>query len=137
MRRLAIATCLCALAACGRTDAPAPAGDANGAASSSAPASGTVIELRAVTDEKGNRYEPARVQARPGDILRFTLVSGVHNVSFQPAANPPGVSLPAAGDMLQLPGQTYDLAVNLPAGTYHFQCDPHAALGMVGELVVE
>jgi plastocyanin len=136
VKRVTTAACLIALAACGRTDTPATAGDAD-AGATAAPASGTVIELRAVTDEKGNRYEPAKVQARAGDILRFTLVSGVHNVSFPVAANTGGAGLPPTGDMLQLPGQTYDLAVNLPAGTYHFQCDPHAALGMLGELEVE
>ena len=35
-------------------------------------------------------------------------------------------------DFLQLPGQTWDLAVKMPAGSYYFQCDPHAALGMKG-----
>ena len=39
-------------------------------------------------------------------------------------------------DFLQLPGQTWDLAVKMPAGTYYFQCDPHAALGMKGHLIV-
>lgn len=28
------------------------------------------------------------------------------------------------------------MTVDLPAGEYHFQCDPHAALGMVGTLTV-
>jgi plastocyanin len=136
VRRLSTTACLIALAACGRTDAPATGGEA-GAASTAAPASGTVIELRAITDEKGNRYEPAKVRAKAGDILRITLVSGVHNASFPVAGNPAGVTLPPMGDMLQLPGQTYDIPVTLPAGTYHFQCDPHAALGMVGELEVQ
>jgi len=25
----------------------------------------------------------------------------------------------------------------MPAGNYYFQCDPHAALGMKGHLIVE
>jgi len=25
----------------------------------------------------------------------------------------------------------------MPAGSYYFQCDPHAALGMKGRLIVE
>jgi plastocyanin len=39
--------------------------------------------------------------------------------------------------MLQLPGQTYDVLVRMPAGSYYFQCDPHAALGMRGHLIVK
>lgn len=41
-----------------------------------------VIEVRMVTDEKGNYFDPAEITARPGDVLRFRLVTGVHNVSF-------------------------------------------------------
>jgi plastocyanin len=39
--------------------------------------------------------------------------------------------------MLQLPGQTLDFAVKMPVGSYYFQCDPHAALGMKGHLIVQ
>ncbi|MFL5576746.1 MAG: plastocyanin/azurin family copper-binding protein [Gemmatimonadaceae bacterium] len=39
--------------------------------------------------------------------------------------------------MLQLPGQTIDVKVNWAPGTHYFQCDPHAALGMVGHVKVE
>jgi plastocyanin len=38
---------------------------------------------------------------------------------------------------MQLSGQTFDLPVNLEPGTYYFQCDAHAALGMKGHLTVE
>jgi len=41
------------------------------------------------------------------------------------------------GHTIVLPGQTWDLAVKQAAGSYYFQCDPHAALGMKGHLVVE
>jgi plastocyanin len=39
--------------------------------------------------------------------------------------------------LLQLPGQTFDLPVNLEPGTYYFQCDAHAALGMKGHVTVK
>jgi plastocyanin len=137
VNRLTLTACLLVLAACGKTDAPAPA-TTEGPAATAAPAvTGATIEIKTVTDEKGSRFEPASLKAHTGDVLRFVLVSGVHNVSWPADKNPAGATLPPVGDMMQLPGQTYDLTVNLPAGTYHFQCDPHAALGMVGELVVE
>ncbi len=44
--------------------------------------------------------------------------------------------MPPASELLQLPGQTVDLPVAFPPGTYYFQCDPHAALGMRGHLIV-
>lgn len=133
MKRLTIVMGMLLVTGCGKTETP----EAEPGATTAAAGTGTVIEVRAITDEKGNRFEPAKIEAHTGDVLRFTLVSGVHNVSFPPTGNPAGATLPPAGDMLQLPGQTYDLSVSLPAGTYHFQCDPHAALGMAGELEVE
>lgn len=102
-----------------------------------AAATGTVIEIKAITDDQGNRFEPAEVEAKPGDVLRVVLVSGVHNIHFLPDSNPGKTGLPAAGDMLQLPGQTFDVPITFAPGDYFFQCDPHAALGMVGKLEVE
>jgi plastocyanin len=129
------------LGACGSQEAAAagsgdPGAATNDATAATAEATGTVIEVKMVTDGAGNYFEPAEIAAQPGDVVRFTLVSGVHNVSF-PAASNAGVSaLPEVSPYLQLPGQTHDLLVELPAGEYAFQCDPHAALGMVGKLTV-
>lgn len=97
-----------------------------------------VIVVEAMTDEQGNNvFKPAKVEAHRGDVLRFTLRGGVHNVHFLPDSNPGKSGLPAASDMLQIPGQTYDLKVTLEPGKYYFQCDPHALLGMKGRLEVE
>lgn len=97
-----------------------------------------VIVVEALTDEQGNNvFKPAHVEAHRGDVLRFTLKSGVHNVHFLPDSNPGKSGLPAASDMLQLPGQTYDVKVTFEPGRYYFQCDPHALLGMKGYLKVE
>lgn len=99
---------------------------------------GTVITIEMVTDDQGNnKFSPNRLEAHQGDVLRFTLVSGVHNASFLPDSNPGMQGLPAASPLLQLPGQTYDVAVDFKPGHYYFQCDPHALLGMVGRLDVE
>lgn len=100
------------------------------------PATGRVVEVKMITDDKGNYFEPAEIDAVAGDVIRFTLVSGVHNVSFPADQNAGAGGLPPASEYLQLPGQTYDLSVDLAPGSYNFQCDPHAALGMVGKLNV-
>ncbi|MEW5916753.1 MAG: plastocyanin/azurin family copper-binding protein, partial [Gemmatimonadota bacterium] len=76
-------------------------------------------------------------EVHQGDVIRFTLVSGVHNANFLPDSNPGRQNLPAASPLLQVPGQTYDIAVNFPPGRYYFQCDPHALLGMIGRVQVE
>jgi plastocyanin len=99
---------------------------------------GRVITIEMVTDDQGNnKFVPNDLEAHQGDVLRFTLVSGVHNANFLPDSNPGMQHLPAASPLLQAPGQTYDFAVNFAPGKYYFQCDPHALLGMIGRLKVE
>ena len=117
---------------------PNAAPAANG--ESSAPAAtptGKVIVVKLITDDAGNRYEPNKLEAHRGDVIRYTLTAGVHNVHFLPDSNPGKTGLPPASDMLQLPGQTLDIPVNFAEGHYYFQCDPHAALGMIAHLEVE
>ena len=110
---------------------PASGGEATPAAG------GKVIVIKLITDETSNRFEPNKIEAKKGDVLRFTLQAGVHNVHFLPDSNPGKSGLPPASEMLQLPGQTLDIPVTFAEGHYYFQCDPHAALGMIGHLEVE
>jgi plastocyanin len=126
-----------AQAAAAPAAAPAPAtGSGPTPLGESEEANGKVIEIKLITDEQGNRFEPNVINAKEHDVLRFTLVTGVHNVDFLAARNPGVQGLPAPSDMLQLPGQTKEFVVGLKAGSYYFQCDPHAALGMTGTLNV-
>jgi len=117
------------------TSSAAPAAAAGGEVQPQA--GGKVIVVEATSDEKGNYFTPNEIEAHRGDVLRFTLKLGVHNVHFLPDSNPGKKNLPPASEMLQLPGQTIDIPVNFEPGKYYFQCDPHAALGMKGELEVE
>jgi plastocyanin len=135
--------CLAAglLAACGGEQGTTTStGGAAASTSSAAPAvapTGTIIEITMHTDESGNYFKPARIEARTGDVLRFKLATGVHNVNFLPDSNPGARGLPASPSAyLQLPGQKMDIPVTWGAGDYFFQCDPHAMLGMVGRLTV-
>jgi len=110
-----------------------PAGQGGAAAA----ATGDTIIIEAWTDGTGNYFKPKDIEAHPGDVLRYVLKAGVHNVHFLPDSNTIKTGLPPASDMLQLPDQTYDLVVSMQPGHYYFQCDPHAALGMTGKLEVE
>ena len=135
------------VAACGgeksaTTDTTASASSAAASSPSSGSeatpaAGGKVIVIKLITDETSNRFEPNKIDAKKGDVLRFTLQAGVHNVHFLADSNPGKTGLPAASEMLQLPGQTLDIPVTFAEGKYYFQCDPHAALGMIGHLEVE
>ena len=145
---------LAALAACGG-DKPAettPAVDTTAAAAApavapatapaAAPATqGNVIEVHMVTSANGasGAFEPASVTAKKGDTVRFiTDGKTVHNVSFPAAENVGKSNLPAApGPYLTTPDQSFDVVVTMDAGTYTFQCDPHATMGMKGTLTVQ
>ena len=98
---------------------------------------GKVVVVEANSNEKGNYFNPAEFEVHRGDTIRFTLKSGVHNVHFLPDSNPGKSGLPPASDLLQIPGQTWDLPITLSEGRYFFQCDPHVALGMKGHVKVE
>lgn len=128
--------------ACGRKDA-AGAGDSTAASKApaggpaAAPATGKIVTVELNSDAVGNYFKPADFEVHRGDLIRFILKSGVHNVHFLADSNPGKSNLPAASDMLQLPDQTLDVPVNFQPGSYYFQCDPHAALGMKGHVKVE
>ena len=136
------------LAGCGGEQKPASEQTSSPAASATAPAAsagpltpdpgGKIITVELYTNGEGNYFKPAEIHAKRGDVVRYTLKVGVHNVHFLPDSNAGRSGYPQApSDFLQLPGQTWDIAVKMPVGAYYFQCDPHAALGMKGHLIVE
>ena len=101
-------------------------------------AGGKIINVQMLTDDQGNnKFDPSEIEAHRGDVIRFTLKTGVHNMHFLADSNSVKEGLPPASQLLQLPGQTIDLKVTMPEGKYYLQCDPHAALGMKAKLEVE
>lgn len=146
IRMMGVVPALLFAAACGGEQtavADEHAGNAPSATAEASPtpsdvpaaATGEVIEIR-MTMANGGAFEPSEVTANRGDVLRFVNVDNVHNVSFPAAKNGGASGLPAASPYLTTPGQSYELTVELDEGTYTFQCDPHAAMGMVGTLTV-
>lgn len=112
--------------------AEAAAGGSGGAGQSA----GGVVEVKMVTDGRGSYFEPAEITVQRGDVVRFVLSSGIHNVSFPADKNASAAGLPTPSAFLQLPGEVYEVPVDFAPGSYTFQCDPHIAMGMVGKLVV-
>ena len=129
-----------AMSACTHKDAVTSGDSSTSAPAAAAPAAtptGKIVTVELNSDGAGNYFKPAKVEAHRGDVLRFILKSGVHNVHFLADSNPGKSNLPAPSDMMQLPDQTLDIPVTFEPGEYYFQCDPHAALGMKGHLEVE
>lgn len=125
---------LAVVAACGAAGDAATV-EGSRAAGPTVPATGTVVEVKMMSIG-GEKFGPEELTVRRGDVVRFVLESGVHNVSFPASENPSGVSLPDASPYLQVPGQYHDVFIDFPAGEYTFHCDPHVFLGMVGTLTV-
>lgn len=107
------------------------------------------IRLEANPEKEIFRFSPARVTARPGDVLLFTAVSGTpHSIVFE-RAGLPGATREAlngalsrrSGDLssplLTPNGAEYRIVVPaLPPGRYEFFCLPHRAYDMRGVLQI-
>lgn len=130
--------------------AAAPAG-APVAAGTPAPITGKTWEVKMVGDEKGYRFEPSTITAKTGDGIKFVMVAGgPHNVAFDPASLPADVRAQldanfGADKMAELssglkmnPGESFVLSLGgIKPGKYAFNCTPHLAMNMKGELVVQ
>ena len=133
-------------AACGGADeaaeAPAaaePVVTAEAPAAAATPA-GTVHTVRMLTTNGGASgvFEPAEITVKRGDTVRWIQeeTGAAHNVSFAPAINQGIANLPPQSPYLTTAGQTYDLVMDMEPGTFNYQCDPHAMMGMVGKVTV-
>ncbi len=122
-----------------------------GALASSGAAAQKVHDIRLQHPENSERYrfEPNKIQARAGDILQFTLVSGgPYLVAFEPsdfkgpnralmAAAIPGGNAELRAPALAKPGDRFRVTLPaLPAGSYRFYSVTHVAYRMAGTLVV-
>jgi len=106
-----------------------------------------IVRIEADPGKALYHFVPARVSARPGDILVFRAMrGGPHNVSFEAgdlseatheAFN--GAMGRKTGDLssplLTLDGAEYRIVVpRVQPGVYHFYCLPHRAYDERGEL---
>ena len=115
-----------------------------------APITGTTHEVKMIGDAKGYYYEPATITVRPGDGIKFVMVSGgPHNVAFDAATVPADVrdqlfanmgpnSLDGSSPMLMNPNEAWTLSLgNIKPGKYPIHCTPHLAMNMRGEIIVQ
>ena len=108
----------------------------------SATASGTTAPTASATPTKAgggnevlataaNKFEPASLKVKKGTKVTWTA-TGFHTVTSGTATGGPD----AAGPMKSPMGfETYSVTFT-KAGTFKYYCQPHADLGMEGEVVV-
>ncbi|MFL5386626.1 MAG: plastocyanin/azurin family copper-binding protein [Longimicrobiaceae bacterium] len=108
-----------------------------------------VHEVKMTLSGTTARFDPATLTIRPGDRVRFVVVSGApHNVSFDPAKVPAGVRRalaaampnqmqPLSGPLLLSAGDSYTISfAGVEPGRYDFYCMPHVGMQMKGTVVV-
>lgn len=105
-------------------------------------ATGRTIEVAMLDDGGQLRFEPERVEARRGDVIRFVQKGTMpHNVQFVRNTAPAGVDIGEhwTGPYLNRPDEVYEVVVDdrFVDGEYEWVCTPHVAMGMMGTLVVD
>ena len=131
--------------AAGATTAAAPGGAAAGQ-----PITGKTWDVKMIGDATGYRFDPANLTIKQGDGIKWTVISTPpHNVSFWPDSIPSGAAGPLqanmsntmsqlVGPLLMNANDTYTISfAGVPAGTYHYYCTPHLAMGMKGTITVQ
>jgi plastocyanin len=79
-----------------------------------------------------NKFSPSSLTITAGDEVIWTNTEGSHNVDGQKTTFP---NNPVSFGNDVGAGWTFKFTFNT-AGTYDYQCDPHAAMGMLGRIIV-
>lgn len=114
-----------------------------------APITGAIIEVRMIGDAKGYRFVPQHVTAKPGDGVKFVVVSGgPHEIAFdldaipaesrdQLQANMPN-STNGRSPLLISENETWTVSLGaLRVGKYPFVSTPRLPQGMKGEIEIQ
>jgi plastocyanin len=80
-----------------------------------------------------NKFEPATINVKAGEEVTWTNTGGAHTVTGGEEA--PDPASPIGNNNLFDPNATVKVKFDKP-GTYKYFCQPHLAVGMVGEVVV-
>jgi pseudoazurin len=98
-------------------------------ASTPAPAKDIIVQMKTTGAEGSMVFEPAVVQAKVGDRVRFVPTHPSHNAETIPAIWPTGQA-PIKGAL----NKEVVLVVRAP-GIYGIKCLPHYSMGMVALVV--
>lgn len=81
----------------------------------------------------GNTFNPSTITIFAGDTVQWSNLGGFHNVNGNTGVFPGN---PASfGNSTSSSAWNYSFVFTSP-GTYNYQCDPHAGLGMTGTVTV-
>jgi len=109
---------------------------------------GKTVDVKMITRKASYRFDPDTVSLKQGDGIKFTVVSGTHNVTFWPDSIPVGAQAQLNANMphttapltspLLTKSNLYTISfANVPKGTYNGYCTPHLLLGMKLTVIVQ
>ena len=84
---------------------------------------------------QSNSFTPKNIAITVGDTVTWTNIQGTHNVNGTQTTFPANPASFGNGSAASSPW-TYSFVFDSP-GSYNYQCDPHASLGMTGTVTVE
>ena len=99
-----------------------------GAACSDTPTSTSTSKATQISVGPGTYFSPNSVTISAGDTVIWVWGGGGHDVTFTSAGAPASCPNMGAGVCIR---------VFPTAGTFHYLCQPHAGLGMVGVVNVQ
>lgn len=114
-----------------------------------APITGAIIEVRMIGDAMGYRFVPQHVTAKPGDGVKFVVVSGgPHEIAFDLDAIPAEsrdqlqMNMPNSTNgrspLLISENETWTVSLGaLKAGKYPFVSTPRLPQGMKGDIEIQ
>lgn len=127
----------------GQTDYPEPSGGGGSAAHSQSGQAGQATSSTSATNAEGggaevsvvgHEFDPPEVRIKAGETVKWTWISGSHNVVSGSSCSPD--SKFSSGTRMFSAGATFSHTFDKP-GTYPYYCDPHCGMGMTGKVIVE
>ena len=91
-----------------------------------------IVNVNHTVQTSGMAFSPDSITINLGDTVTFINTGGNHNVNGTTATFP---SNPASFGNSLGSGWTFTHVFTV-AGTYDYQCDPHAGMGMIGKVIV-
>lgn len=112
----------------GSSSAAPPATAPPATTSSASPAASTGGPLAATLTQDNFSFSPAKLTVKSGSTITLTNANAITSHNF--TIDGQGVNVTNAA------GQSQDVTLNLPPGTYPFFCSFHVSQGMKGTLTV-
>lgn len=96
------------------------------------------VTIKVLGTHDDSRFEPAWVEIRPGDVVRFEVKEGIHTVTAYHPNNRRDLGIPKEADSFDSGvlsgGDVWFLKISIP-GEYNYFCLPHERMGHTGTIV--